>query len=96
MHFDVNARRPKAVDIGTSQISDIDRPGMAARGQENRRCKGSMGQGHRAQHTVAEMVGHDPAPWQEFRSRHAVEVQEHPEQLTRLRGQGRKGPITLL
>lgn len=29
--------------------------------------------------------GHDPARWQEFRNRYAVEVYKHPEQLDRLR-----------
>ncbi|HEV8176381.1 MAG TPA: DUF488 family protein [Gemmatimonadales bacterium] len=38
--------------------------------------------------------GHDPARWQEFRSRYAVEVHEHPEQLSRLRALARQGPIT--
>lgn len=28
--------------------------------------------------------GHDPARWQEFRSRYAVEVHKHPEQPNRL------------
>ena len=40
--------------------------------------------------------GHDPARWQEFRSRYAVEVHEHPEQLSRLRDLARQGPITLV
>ena len=40
--------------------------------------------------------GHDPARWQEFRSRYAVEIQEHPEQLKRLRALARQGPITLV
>jgi uncharacterized protein YeaO (DUF488 family) len=40
--------------------------------------------------------GHDPARWQEFRSRYAVEVREHPEQLDRLRALARQGPITLV
>jgi uncharacterized protein YeaO (DUF488 family) len=38
---------------------------------------------------------HDPARWQEFRSRYAAEVYEHPEQLKRLRALARQGPITL-
>jgi uncharacterized protein YeaO (DUF488 family) len=37
--------------------------------------------------------GHDPARWQEFRSRYAVEVHAHPEQLDRLRALARDGPI---
>jgi len=40
--------------------------------------------------------GHDPARWQEFRSRYAVEVHAHLEQLNRLRALARKGPITLV
>ena len=40
--------------------------------------------------------GHDPARWQEFRSRYAVEIQGHPEQLKRLRVLARQGPITLV
>jgi uncharacterized protein YeaO (DUF488 family) len=40
--------------------------------------------------------GHDPARWQEFRRRYAVEVQQHPEQLKRLRNLARQGPITLV
>jgi uncharacterized protein YeaO (DUF488 family) len=40
--------------------------------------------------------GHDPARWQEFRNRYAVEVHEHPELLDRLRALARQGPITLV
>ena len=40
--------------------------------------------------------GHDPARWQEFRNRYAVEVSKHPEQLSRLRVLARQGPITLV
>ena len=40
--------------------------------------------------------GHDPARWQEFRSRYAVEVPKHPEQLNRLRALARQGHITLV
>jgi uncharacterized protein YeaO (DUF488 family) len=40
--------------------------------------------------------GHDPARWQEFRSRYAVEIQKHPEQLGRLSALARRGPITLV
>ena len=40
--------------------------------------------------------GHDPARWQEFRSRYAKEVRQHPEQLDKLRALARKGPITLV
>jgi uncharacterized protein YeaO (DUF488 family) len=38
--------------------------------------------------------GHDPARWQEFRSRYAVEVHKHPEQLNRLRALAKQGLIT--
>jgi uncharacterized protein YeaO (DUF488 family) len=40
--------------------------------------------------------GHDPARWQEFRSRYAVEVHQRPEQLSRLRALTRQGQITLV
>jgi len=40
--------------------------------------------------------GHDPARWQEFRSRYDVEIHAHPEQLDRLRALARQGPITLV
>ena len=40
--------------------------------------------------------GHDPARWQEFRSRYAVEIHQHPEQLNRLRALARQGQITLV
>ena len=40
--------------------------------------------------------GHDPARWQEFCRRYAVEVHKHPEQLNRLRALARQGPITLV
>jgi uncharacterized protein YeaO (DUF488 family) len=40
--------------------------------------------------------GHDPARWQEFRSRYAVEVHAHPEQLGKLRALARQRPITLV
>lgn len=40
--------------------------------------------------------GHDPARWKEFRTRYAMEVHKHPEQLARLRGLARQGPITLV
>ena len=40
--------------------------------------------------------GHDPARWREFRSRYAVEVHKHPEQLNRLRDLAKQGPITLV
>ena len=40
--------------------------------------------------------GHDPARWQEFRSRYAVEIDEHPEELDRLRALAKQGPITLV
>jgi uncharacterized protein YeaO (DUF488 family) len=40
--------------------------------------------------------GHDPARWQEFRTRYAAEIQEHSEQLDRLRALAKEGPITLV
>ncbi len=40
--------------------------------------------------------GHDTDRWAEFRRRYAAEVHQHPEQLSRLRGLARKGPITLV
>lgn len=40
--------------------------------------------------------GHDPARWQEFRRRYAVEVREQFEELKRLRALARNGPITLV
>jgi uncharacterized protein YeaO (DUF488 family) len=40
--------------------------------------------------------GHDPARWQEFRRRYAVEVHDHPEQLNSLRDQAKQGQITLV
>lgn len=40
--------------------------------------------------------GHDPARWQEFRSRYAREVHQHREQLDKLRALARERPITLV
>ena len=40
--------------------------------------------------------GHDPARWQEFRSRYAMEVHEHSEPLSRLRTLARQGRVTLV
>ena len=40
--------------------------------------------------------GHDPARWQEFRSRYVAEVRQHPEPLSRLRTLARKSLITLV
>ena len=40
--------------------------------------------------------GHDPGRWSEFRHRYTAEVQEHPEQLKRLRMLAREGPLTLV
>lgn len=40
--------------------------------------------------------GHDPARWQEFRSRYAAEVSKHPALLKRLRTLARQGSITLV
>jgi len=46
--------------------------------------------------TLQKWFGHDPARWQEFRSRYAVEGYKHPEQLNKLRALARQGPITLV
>ena len=40
--------------------------------------------------------GHDPERWQEFRRRYRSEVQEHPEELDRLRTLAQHGQITLV
>jgi uncharacterized protein YeaO (DUF488 family) len=40
--------------------------------------------------------GHDPARWEEFRSRFAAELRQHPEQLDRLRDLARHGTVTLV
>ena len=40
--------------------------------------------------------GHDPARWQEFRRRYAVEIHDHVGPLAELRVAARKGPITLV
>ena len=40
--------------------------------------------------------GHDPARWQEFRRRYALEVRQNPNQFRRLRALAREGPITLV
>ncbi len=40
--------------------------------------------------------GHDPARWEEFRSRYLKELHQHPEQLERLRTLALRGPISLV
>ena len=40
--------------------------------------------------------GHDPARWDEFRDRYAVELNRHSDQMKELRELARKGPITLV
>lgn len=40
--------------------------------------------------------GHDPERWPEFQDRYEAEVQQHPEQLDRLRALARQGPLTLV
>jgi uncharacterized protein YeaO (DUF488 family) len=40
--------------------------------------------------------GHDPARWHEFRRRYLKELQQHSEELDRLRTLARQGPITLV
>ena len=39
---------------------------------------------------------HDPARWDEFRSRYAVEVRQHSEQLGQIRDLARHGTVTLV
>jgi len=46
--------------------------------------------------TLRKWFGHDPARWQEFRSRYAAEVRQHPEQLDRLKVLARQGLVTLV
>lgn len=45
---------------------------------------------------LRQWFGHDPARWEEFRSRYAQEVREKPDLLSRLRSMARGGPITLV
>jgi uncharacterized protein YeaO (DUF488 family) len=40
--------------------------------------------------------GHDPARWDEFRRRYAVEVHQNAELLDRLRSLARRGQVTLV
>ena len=40
--------------------------------------------------------GHDPARWDEFRSRYAAEVGQHPEELGQIRDLARQGIVTLV
>lgn len=40
--------------------------------------------------------GHDPARWEEFRSRYQQELMENPEPLQRLRDEIAKGAVTLV
>jgi uncharacterized protein YeaO (DUF488 family) len=40
--------------------------------------------------------GHDPNRWEEFRVRYKAELQQHPDQLGRLRVLARQGPVTLV
>lgn len=40
--------------------------------------------------------GHDPARWEEFRTRYREELKLHGELLERLRAEARKGTVTLL
>jgi uncharacterized protein YeaO (DUF488 family) len=40
--------------------------------------------------------GHEPAKWQEFRSRYLKELRNNPELVTRLKQEGKKGTLTLL
>jgi uncharacterized protein YeaO (DUF488 family) len=40
--------------------------------------------------------GHDPARWEEFRSRYSAEIYRHGDELDRLRNLVRKGAVTLV
>ncbi len=40
--------------------------------------------------------GHEPAKWSEFQKRYKDELREHAEQLTQLKQEAKKGPVTLL
>ena len=40
--------------------------------------------------------GHDPARWDEFRSRYAAEVREHAEEFGQIRDLARQGIVTLV
>ncbi|RUU70859.1 DUF488 domain-containing protein [Mesorhizobium sp. M2C.T.Ca.TU.009.01.2.1] len=40
--------------------------------------------------------GHDPARWEEFRRRYEAEILGHRDELDRLRGLMREGPVTLV
>ncbi len=40
--------------------------------------------------------GHDPARWQEFRTRYLAELRRHSEDLDRLRALAQRGPVTLV
>jgi uncharacterized protein YeaO (DUF488 family) len=40
--------------------------------------------------------GHDPAKWAEFKRRYREELKGNKEQVTRLKGEMEKGPVTLL
>lgn len=46
--------------------------------------------------TLRKWFGHDPARWEEFRSRYAAEIHDHSDVLRDLRDQARQGPITLV
>lgn len=39
---------------------------------------------------------HDPSKWQEFKTRYKREIKKKSELIERLRGEGKKGTITLL
>ena len=45
---------------------------------------------------LRQWFGHDPARWPEFRKRYRAEIRSHPEQVERLRGIARHGPLTLV
>ena len=47
-------------------------------------------------HELRKWFGHEPARWDDFRQRYAAELDGKGEQLERLRGLAKAGPVTLL
>ena len=39
---------------------------------------------------------HDEAKWPEFQARYAAELKSHPDEIATLKGEARKGPVTLV
>ena len=46
--------------------------------------------------SLRKWFGHDPDRWQEFRRRYVAELRGHAEELSALRGQAKRGPVTLV